>query len=109
MPGDLPAEAYAMSPDGVVDALQSAREELDEASRAFRADFETQVEVGTAWQHLRRSKVTRLIVSARSRPWIASRHHRRKVVNHATLGTRRALARAPRTKVASGHALSLDC
>ena len=53
LPSDLPIEAYAMSPDGVVDALQQrAKRELDDASRAIPAGirFETRVEVGTAWQ-----------------------------------------------------------
>ena len=53
LPSDLPAEAYAMPPDGVVGALQQrAKRELDEASRAIPAGlpFETRVEVGTTWQ-----------------------------------------------------------
>lgn len=53
LPGDLPTEAYAMSPDGVLDALrQRATTELDQASRAIPegVTFETRVEVGSAWQ-----------------------------------------------------------
>jgi universal stress protein F len=53
LPGDLPIEAYAMPPDGVIDVLeQRAKRELDEASRAIPAGmpFETRVEVGTPWQ-----------------------------------------------------------
>jgi nucleotide-binding universal stress UspA family protein len=53
LPGDLPIEAYAMPPDGVVEVLeQRAKRELDEASRAIPAGvpFETRVEVGTPSQ-----------------------------------------------------------
>src|ERR1044071_6326379 len=51
--GDLPVEAYAMPPDGVVDLLKRrAEKELDLASRAIPTDvaFETRVDVGTAWE-----------------------------------------------------------
>src|SRR5260221_6312055 len=50
---DLPLEAYAMPPDGVVDLLQQrAKRELDEVSRAIPegVPFETRVDVGVAWQ-----------------------------------------------------------
>ena len=53
LPGDLPIEAYAMPPDGMVDVLQQrAMRELDQASRVIPEGltFETRVEVGTAWQ-----------------------------------------------------------
>jgi nucleotide-binding universal stress UspA family protein len=53
LPGDLPIEAYAMSPEGVVEALQQrAKKELAETARAVPAGvpFETRVEVGSAWQ-----------------------------------------------------------
>jgi nucleotide-binding universal stress UspA family protein len=53
LPGDLPVEAYAMPPDGVLNVLQRrAKIELDEATRAIPAGvpFETRVAVGTAWQ-----------------------------------------------------------
>jgi universal stress protein F len=53
LPGDLPIEAYAMPPDGVVDVLQQrAMSDLDVASRTIPAGvrFETRVEVGTSWQ-----------------------------------------------------------
>jgi universal stress protein F len=53
LPGDLPVEAYAMTPDGVINVLQQrAMRELEEASRAIPAgvSFELRVELGSAWQ-----------------------------------------------------------
>src|SRR6266851_2032670 len=53
LPSDLPVEAYAMSPDGVLDVLkQRATKELGDLVLAIPHDvpFETRVEIGTAWQ-----------------------------------------------------------
>jgi nucleotide-binding universal stress UspA family protein len=53
LPSDLPVEAYAMSPDGVLDVLkQRASKELGDLVQAIPHDvpFETRVEIGTAWQ-----------------------------------------------------------
>ncbi|HEX9296443.1 MAG TPA: universal stress protein [Polyangiaceae bacterium] len=53
LPNDLPREAYAMSPDGVIDVLiQRATSELSDQARAVppAVPVETRVEVGTAWQ-----------------------------------------------------------
>jgi nucleotide-binding universal stress UspA family protein len=53
LPGDLPIEAYAMPPEGVVDILrQRADQELDQIARAIPAaiKFEKRVDIGTAWQ-----------------------------------------------------------
>ena len=53
LPGDLPVEAYAMPPNGVIDVLKTrAKKDLDEAARAIPADmpFETRIEIGSAWQ-----------------------------------------------------------
>jgi nucleotide-binding universal stress UspA family protein len=50
--GDLPVEAYAMSPDSIIEVLRErARRELDDAARAIPAEieFETRVDIGTAW------------------------------------------------------------
>ncbi len=53
LPGDLPIEAYAMPPDGVVDVLVArAKKELEDAAKAVPAgiSFETRIEIGAAWQ-----------------------------------------------------------
>ena len=53
LPNELPLEAYAMSPDGVIQALsERAQRELDELARVLRGNlpFETKVEIGTPWQ-----------------------------------------------------------
>jgi nucleotide-binding universal stress UspA family protein len=53
LPSDLPAQAYAMPPDGVMDILlQRAKKELDDLSRAIPQGlpFETRIEIGTPWQ-----------------------------------------------------------
>jgi nucleotide-binding universal stress UspA family protein len=53
LPSDLPVEAYAMSPDGVVQVLQQrATAELAELTKRIPVGvkFETQQEIGSAWQ-----------------------------------------------------------
>jgi nucleotide-binding universal stress UspA family protein len=53
LPSDLPIEAYAMSPDGVVDVLQQrAATELAELAKRIPAgiEFEVRREIGAAWQ-----------------------------------------------------------
>jgi nucleotide-binding universal stress UspA family protein len=53
LPHDLPAEAYATSPDGVVEVLeQRAKRDLDELAGALPSGVAvtTRVEVGSPWQ-----------------------------------------------------------
>jgi nucleotide-binding universal stress UspA family protein len=53
LPGELPFEAYAMPPEGVVDFLkQRAEQELAQAAKEIPAGmkFESRVDIGTAWQ-----------------------------------------------------------
>jgi nucleotide-binding universal stress UspA family protein len=53
LPGDLPVEAYAMSPQDVVGVLQQrAERELKDLARAIPEpiQYETRVVIGTAWQ-----------------------------------------------------------
>jgi nucleotide-binding universal stress UspA family protein len=50
---DLPVEAYAMPPEGVIDLLeQRAKRELTAAARAIPdgVPFDTRVDVGAPWQ-----------------------------------------------------------
>src|SRR5262249_53546778 len=53
LPGDLPVEAYAMPPEGIVDVLRArAKRDLEDISRTVPkgVPFETRVDIGTAWQ-----------------------------------------------------------
>jgi len=53
LPNDLPIEAYAMSPDDVIDVLvQRATNEVNEQARSVppAVAFETRIDVGTPWQ-----------------------------------------------------------
>src|SRR5258708_15995159 len=53
LPSDLPIEAYAMSPDGVVLVLQQrATAELADLAKRIPAgvEFEVRQEIGAAWQ-----------------------------------------------------------
>jgi nucleotide-binding universal stress UspA family protein len=53
LPSDLPIEAYATSPDGVIDVLrQRAANELAEFSRTVPSSVpvEVRLEVGVAWE-----------------------------------------------------------
>jgi nucleotide-binding universal stress UspA family protein len=52
LPHDLPVEAYAVSPDDVVNVLEErARRELAELARAAAGvDCEIRVAIGTAWE-----------------------------------------------------------
>jgi nucleotide-binding universal stress UspA family protein len=53
LPGELPFEAYAMPPEGVIDILkQRAQRELAQTATAIPPgiEFESRVDIGTAWQ-----------------------------------------------------------
>src|SRR4051794_11382618 len=53
LPGELPIEAYAMSPDGLINVLNDrANRELGQLAEAVPAgvSFEIQVQVGSPWQ-----------------------------------------------------------
>jgi nucleotide-binding universal stress UspA family protein len=55
LPSDLPVEAYAMSPDGVVSVLQQrATTELADLSKRIPAGipFEVRQDIGSAWQSI---------------------------------------------------------
>lgn len=55
LPADLPIEAYAMSPDGVMSLLlQRASAELNELARKVLGarPYDVRVEIGTAWQSI---------------------------------------------------------
>jgi universal stress protein F len=53
IPGELPVEAYAMPPDGLINVLQDrATQELRDLAKAVPAEvpFEIDVRVGNPWQ-----------------------------------------------------------
>jgi nucleotide-binding universal stress UspA family protein len=53
LPSEVPAEAFAIPPDGLINVLdERARRELAELSKGVPAEvpFEIEVQVGSAWQ-----------------------------------------------------------
>ena len=53
LPGELPVEAYAMSPDGLINVLHDrAARELEDLAQTIPPDvqFEIHVQVGSPWQ-----------------------------------------------------------